>query len=243
MPGHKKITRRKPGDTSPRKYYFDENTQAAIVEFQHEQNIAIRNQIYTKTISPAFRTLVENLINVYKYQVIGESKEDLRNECVEFLFTVIGKFDITKGSKAFAYFNVVAMNWLSIKSRQSAKGVKTFVSIDNSESFSAHELEMIEHFNYLPACDEVITPEAFKDNIVVMLDTLKARSKTENEQNCVEAIKTLLDGIDDIDFINKRGVMVHMRDITNLTPKQLSVVLSSLKKLYKEYKKNGEFEI
>jgi hypothetical protein len=102
---------------------------------------------------------------------------------------------------------------------------------------------MIEHFNYLPACDEVITPEAFKDNIVVMLDTLKARSKTENEQNCVEAIKTLLDGIDDIDFINKRGVMVHMRDITNLTPKQLSVVLSSLKKLYKEYKKNGEFEI
>lgn len=121
MPGHKKITRRKPGDTSPRKYYFDENTQAAIVEFQQEQNIAIRNLIYTKTISPAFRTLVENLINVYKYQVIGESKEDLRNECVEFLFTVIGKFDITKGSKAFAYFNVVAMNWLSIKSRQSAK--------------------------------------------------------------------------------------------------------------------------
>lgn len=242
-PGHKKISRRKPGDVSPRKYYFDEMTQDAIVRFQKEEDIAVKNAIYTKEISPAFRTLVENLINVFKYNVVLESKEDLRNECVQFLFQVIGKFDATKGSKAFAYFNVVAMNWLSIKSRNSAKGVKAFVSIDNKDSFTNHELELIEHFNYLPACDEVVTPEDQKNNIKTMLETLKQRSKTDNERTCVEAINTILDGIDEIDLINKRAVMAYMRDITLLSPKQLSVVLSTLKKHYKDIRRVGEIEL
>lgn len=242
-PGHKKISRRKPGDNSPKKYYFDENTQAAIVRFQQEPDIKLRNEIYTKEISPAFKTLVENLINVFKYNVVYESKEDLRNECVQFLFQVIGKFDVTKGSKAFAYFNVVAMNWLSIKSRQSAKGVKTMVSIDNQNSFSNHELELIERFNFLPACDEVEHPDDYKNNMLLMLDNLQERSKTENEQICINAIKTLLDGIEEIDLINKRAVMAYMREITKLSPKQLSVVLSTLKKHYKDIRKLGEITL
>lgn len=76
-----------------------------------------------------------------------------------------------------------------------------------------------------------------------MLETLKQRSKTDNERTCVEAINTILDGIDEIDLINKRAVMAYMRDITLLSPKQLSVVLSTLKKHYKDIRRVGEIEL
>ena len=43
--------------------------------------------------------------------------------------------------------------------------------------------------------------------------------------------------IGDLDFLNKRAVFVYMREISGLTPKQLSVAMSNVRKHYKEIKK------
>jgi hypothetical protein len=235
-PGYKKISRRKPGDTSPKKYYFNEGTQAAILVYQQEQDFAIKNKVYTESIAPAFQQLVENLINVYKYQVALDSKEDLRNECVHFLFTVLNKFNIEKGSKAFAYFNVVAMNWLSIKSKQSAKGVKTLLSMDNQDAFSTHEKELIEHYKILASPDDVVDENECKNKFIKLLGELKDSSHSENEKKCLNAIEVILNN-DNIEIINKRAVMEYIRNLTKLTPKQLSTIVSGLKKKYKDIKK------
>lgn len=235
-PGYKKISRRKPGDNSPKKYYFNEDTQAAILAYQQEQNFDIKNKVYTDSIAPAFKQLVENLINVYKYQVALDSKEDLRNECVHFLFTVLNKFNIEKGSKAFAYFNVVAMNWLSIKSKQSAKGVKVLLSIDNQDAFSAYEKELIEHYKILASPDEVVDENEVKNKFIKLLAELKESSHSENEKKCLNAIEVILNN-ENIEIINKRAVMEYIRNLTKLTPKQLSTIISGLKKKYKDIKK------
>jgi len=235
-PGYKKISRRKPGDTSPKKYYFNEDTQAAILLYQQEQNYDIKNKVYTDSIAPAFKQLVENLINVYKYQVALDSKEDLRNECVHFLFTVLNKFNIEKGSKAFAYFNVVAMNWLSIKSKQSAKGVKILLSIDNQDAFSNHEKELIENHKVLVSPDEVVDEDEVKNKFLKLLEELKDSSHSENEKKCLNAIEVILNN-ENIEIINKRAVMEYIRNLTKLTPKQLSTIVSGLKKKYKDIKK------
>ena len=101
---------------------------------------AKRNELYVTLILPAFSKLVENLINVYGFQIQYESKADLQNECVEFLYGVIGKFDPSKGTKAFSYFNVVAKNWLIIRSKQSVRNIHVFTSLDDLESLSRHVL-------------------------------------------------------------------------------------------------------
>jgi len=237
----RKIVRRKPGDTSPKRYYFDEHTQDAIVRLQKETDPDIRELIYKNEINLAFKTLVDNLINVYKFQSGFESKEDLRNECVQFLYTIIMKFDESRGSKAFAYFNVVAKHWLTIMSKRNAKNAQVFVSIDNREALSAHDLETIEGHNFLPACDEVSSHEEFRENIKKILEHMKTKSRTPNEILCVDAISIILDSVEEIDLINKRAVLAYVRDITSLSPKQLSVVLSNLKKQYKDLRRNGEF--
>lgn len=232
----KKIVRRNPSDLSPKKNYFDETTQDAIVRFQKESSIPIKNQIYEKEISPAFNTLVENLINVYKFQVTQEDKTQLRKEVVHFLFTVLQKFDVEKGSKAFSYFNVVAMNKLTILSKQSAKSNQTFVSIDNRESLSPYELEMIE----MPP-ENLFSSEEYRENILKVLEELKTRTKNVNELVCIDAIFTLIENIEKVEIVNKRAVLAYLRDITGFKPKQLSVYMSQLKKSYKSIRKEGLF--
>ncbi len=238
--GKKKISRRKPGEKSFRNY-FDDDTQLAIVNYQAEPEIEIRKKIYVDAIMPAFDTLIENLINVYGFHVLYESKSDLKNECLEFLYGVIPKFNAERGSKAFSYFNVVAKNWLTIKSKQNAKNVQCYISMDDRDSMSVHDLDLIENYHVIPSCEDVVTEEEVKNNLKKLLDELNNRTKTANEEACLEAIFLLMKNIDDIDLLSKRAVMLYIREITGMSSKQLSIVLSSLKKQYRELKKSDEY--
>lgn len=237
----KKIIRRKPG-TKPINY-FNEDTQLAITEFQNETDLEKRNKIYVARIYPAFGSLVENLINVYGYSIALESRSDLRNECLEFLFSALPKFNAEKGSKAFSYFNVVARNWLTIKSKQNVKKTQTYISIDNREGISDHDLFTIESFKIALDGEEIMINREMKNQVSELITNISLKVKTENEQNCVKAIDILLNSIEDIDLLNKRAILLYLREITGLSSKQLSIVLASLKKHYKELKKREEYNL
>lgn len=245
----KKISRRKPGEKSFRNY-FDDDTQEAIVKYQKAiitlpdgsvvPDYDERNRIYVVEILPAFSTLIENLINVYGYHVLYETREDLKNECLEFLYGVINKFKPERGSKAFSYFNVVGKNWLTIKSKQNAKVVQNYVSLDNREALSKHDLDLIEDHNIFPSAEDVLTNENVGENLRQLIEALKGRVKTDNERVCLEAISNIVDNIDNPDLMfSKRAVMIYIREITGLSSKQLSIVLSSLKKQYKAFKEES----
>ena len=103
------------------KLYFNEDTHRSIVEFQNVQDRKFRDLLYVQKIMPAFEKLVENLINIYKFTSMHDTYEDLKVDCVNFLFETIHKFDETRGSNAFSYFNVVAKNWLIIKTNKKLK--------------------------------------------------------------------------------------------------------------------------
>lgn len=244
----KKISRKKPGEKSFRNY-FDEGTHEAIVRYQQSvikqpdgttlPDHPAQNMIYVVDILPAFTTLAESLINVYGYKVLYESRDDLKNECLEFLYGVLHKFNPAKGSKAFSYFNVVARNWLTIRSKQNAKMVQTYVSMDNREAMSKHDLDLIEDHNVIPSIEDILTNEDISKNLRHLVVTLKDKAKTDNEVSVLNAIGTIVEQIDDIDLLSKRAVMLYIREITKLSSKQLSIVLSSLKKQYRSVKEDS----
>lgn len=241
IPNGKKLIKRKPkGGASPQEFYFNANTQQAIVDYKAETNSAKRNEIYVREILPAFSKLVENLINVYGFQIQYESKADLQNECIEFLYGVITKFDASKGTKAFSYFNVVAKHWLIIKSKQSVRNIHVFTSIDDTEVLSQHDLETIENHSVSPSPEETLLYDTNKQKIQTILELIAAKAVTENEMECLKGINLLFSNINELDFLNKRAVMLYLREITSLSPKQLSVVLSLMKKHYKLSKQEYE---
>lgn len=236
----RKISRRKPG-SKPTKKYFTSDTQDAIVRYQGTNLQAEKEFIYVREILPAFDALVENLINVYGFKIMHESKQDLKSECLEFLYTAVHKFDSTKGSKAFSYFNVVAKNWLTIKSKQNAKKLKQYISLDYQEGMSQTDLDLIEQHNFVPGFDDIMTSQEVNQFLRDIVDELDKRTKTDNEKATVNAIKIIIDRLDDIDLLSKRAVLLYIREITDLSSKQLSIVLSSLKKHYRELRKTEEF--
>src|SRR5690606_33925710 len=95
-PPKRKTLRRKPGQVMIK--YFTMDTQDAIVRFQQEESKKIKDIIYEKEILPALKQLVENLINVYGFKTLHDSKEDLKTECIEFLYTTLTKFNADKGT-------------------------------------------------------------------------------------------------------------------------------------------------
>jgi len=201
-----------------------------------------KEKVYVQEVLPAFDALVENLINVYGFKVMHESKQDLKAECVEFLYGAVHKFDASKGSKAFSYFNVVAKNWLTIRSKQNAKKLKQYISLDFKEAISQTDMETIERYSVIPSYEEVMTAVEMNELLGHIVAELEKKVRTDNERATISAIKIILSRIDDIDLLSKRAVLLYIREITGLSSKQLSIVLSSLKKHYKELRKLEEFE-
>tara|TARA_R100000664_G_C2734379_1_gene124216 strand:- start:517 stop:1197 length:681 start_codon:yes stop_codon:yes gene_type:complete len=223
--------------------YFHAGTQSAIMEYQNTEDQEKREELYVNDILPAFGKLVENLIFIHGFAKVHGSYEDLKSDCVSFLYETIHKWDPERGTKAFSYFNVVAKNWLIIQSKKTTKNNRRNVSMDDSTSLSSSDLSIIENFKIAPAQDTIILQRESKENMFKMMREIRKKVSGENEIACIDAIITLFQKIDDLDLLNKRAVFVYMRDLSNLNPKQLSIAMSVIRKHYKSLVKQDEFDI
>lgn len=231
MRGRKKI-RRRPG--SPRNMYFNADTQAAIVKYQDMVDEESRRMLYAADILPAFAKLSENLIYVYGFKSPYSLFDELKADCITFLYESIHKWDESRGTKAFSYFNVVAKNWLIINCRQHKKQSSRNVSIDDPYGMSTSQKMTFEQHDIMPAPDEVMIKKAQRQQILKLLDNMRVKLTNENELICLQAIETLFASIEDLDLLNKRAILVYIREISSLDKKQLSKSLSVIRKRYKE---------
>ena len=229
----KKRIKRRPGESPSTSMYFTDVTQEAITRFQVTTCDEDKRALYLHQIQPAFDSLVENLILVYGFKTQHDTFEELKSDCVSFLYESINKWSPDKGTKAFSYFNVVAKNWLIIRSRKHQKQNKRHISIDAPESLTKEQLQAIESYDVAPAPDEVLISRNVRSEIQAMLREIERSVTSETELTCIRAIITVFDKIDDLDFLNKRAVLIYVRDISGLSSKRLSVAMSSIRKHYK----------
>jgi hypothetical protein len=239
----RKRIRRAKG-SAPRKLYFDENTQQAIVDFQSEEDSSEREKIYEIRILPSFSKLVENIILIYGFAKGSESFDVLKNDCITFLYETLYKFDNSKGTKAFSYFNVVAKNWLVLNSRRTRRITHNHLSLANQDRFSARDKDLIANYQIARAPDELMISQEFRGEIMKTLEYIrnkvKSSGKSKNDIACAEAIVTVFEQVDQLDFLNKRAIFVYVRNISGLNSKQLSASMSSIRKIYREYKQTNK---
>lgn len=218
------------------KLYFNSDTQDAINLFQKEQVKKTRDAIYVEQILPAFEKLVENLINIHKFTGMYDSYEDLKNDCVNFLFETIHKFDGSRGTNAFSYFNVVAKNWLIIRTKQKTQKIKRNVSIDDPASLTSYESMIVEDYSSIPSQDDILDASTSVENTLGLLYEIRTKVKTENELTCINSIITIFENIDEVDLLNKGAILLYMRELSGLSPKQLTTTMQSIKRHYKKIK-------
>lgn len=237
----KKTTIHKSPKKNDLKLYFHSGTHDAIVKFQFEEDQVMRDKIYTDEILPAFTKLVENLIFIHGANT-HVAVDEFRNDCISFLYEKLKKFDASRGTKAFSYFNVVAKNWIIVRMRQKIKHTKKHINIDDKTIVPEIELLDISEPTfelYGSAGKKVVQAE----QLDLMFNEISDRIEQEHEKLCMQAIVRLFQNIDEIDFFNKRAVFVYIREMTNLNTKQISTAMSSIKKHYRETMSECNFDI
>jgi hypothetical protein len=221
------------------KLYFHAGTHDAIVRFQSEQDHRQREIIYVTEILPAFEKLVENLFFIHSFSAGLPVTDDIKNDCITFLYETLKKFDASRGTKAFSYFNVVAKNWIIVKTRQRAKNNRKHVNIDDKNAVT--ETDMYDFDPSLQKEDqfEKLSKSELSGSIRDVLQQIRKRLTHDYEVACLDAIQQLFDRAEDIDIFNKRAIFVYVRDMTNVNQKQLSSSVSVIKRHYRDIVSKG----
>lgn len=241
MPKKFKKIRRSRGKN--RNLYFTSETQDAIVRYQECDCEKTQNEIYDSDIKPAMEKLVESLIFVYGFSTPYCTFEELKNDCVSFLYESLEKWSPDKGSKAFSYYNVVAKRWLIGKSKKHDKRMKRHVSVDKEHGLNVKDKERYESHKVVLSPDEILIRQNLKEEIFEVLDEIEKCIKNEKEQLAINAIRTVFQNVEKLEFLNKRAILVYLRDISGLPPKKLSVALSSIRKQYRRLRSDSDLEL
>jgi len=222
-----------------KKYYFGKEAHAAVINYQNAKTIKEKNSIYVENIKPAFEKLVENLIFIHGFSTCKNSFLILKADCVSFLFEILQKFDASKGSKAFSYFNICAKHFLIIQQKKKIKKNRRHVCIDDT-NLSSREKNQIENYAVVNCQETTMIHEEDKTLIKEMIEKISSKLSNNNEKKCISAIGTLFNKIDELEYLNKRAVFVYLRELSGLNAKQLSVAMSNIRRHYREISKNDD---
>lgn len=212
--------------------YFNKDTEAAIIRFQEESDLAKRKKIFVEEVRPAFAKLIENLLFVYKFHAIGNI-EILKNDCLSFLYESIHKFDGTRGHKAFSYFNVIAKNWLSQKRKNYKKNAKSDIHFDNTVLAN---LEKDNHLAVVVSYEDEIFKREFLEHLKAELKAWRNKFEKPQEKIVLEAIIILFENPDMLPLYNKKGIYMYLREITGMNTKQIVTNLVKFRKKYEYFK-------
>lgn len=187
-------------------------------------------KVFNDEIRPAFEKLIESLIFVYGFYNLGDV-ETLKRECMTYLFETLTKFDATKGTKGFSYFNVVARNWFIQKSRDCAKRNKRSNDLVDFESLSTDpEFTVNPHES---AVEELEQWKNFRKNMSCWSSKLTKKI----DRDVLSAVDTIFSNSDMITIFNKKAIYLYLRELTGFNTKQIVASLKSLKIFYDEWKR------
>ena len=228
----KKKIRRKPG--VKRNMYFGTSEQDAIVSFQSMEASRERDTIFQNKILPAFTTLSESLIHVYGFKSPMSSTSELTHNCVLFLHDAIHKWNPDKGTKAFSYFNVVAKNWLINSCKSQSKRAYAHISLSDISAFSPTQLASLKDKNTVPSAEEIIMHAEYREEIAANIKSIRNELHDEKDLITISALEHVFSCAEQLDFLNRRAILVYLREISGLDKRSLSKSLFKIKGIYRE---------
>jgi len=224
------------------KIYFTTDTEQAIIHYNQETDLDIREKIYREKIHPALDKLVESIINRFKFPYIEERYDDIKSEVISFIVLNLHMFSEGKG-KAFSYFSVVAKNYLILKNNASYKERlrSSYLSdTTNDDTVSLEEVLMVEPESETSRHDA----KNFIQLLVEYWDfNLTRIFKKKKDIEVANAVVELLRRSNTTDYLNKKALYLLIREMTNYKTVHITKVLNKMRthvfQQLKEYRQTG----
>ena len=185
--------------------------------------------------------MVDKIVYTYKFTSLPNI-DSLKDDCKNWLITVLNNFDPEKGSKAFTYFSVVSKNWFIAEVKKTSKKAKRETHLE--EYFLTHSdqantttiQQLVVHNTYV----EDRNKHEFFSHLNKEIQGWKKMPLRENEVKTIKAIEILFNEANNIEIFNKKAIYLYIREITGLNTKQVVSSLNKVRKRYAEFKKEWD---
>jgi hypothetical protein len=230
--------KRKRGRPRSKKQYFTEDTQAAIIAYNHEKNYELRNKVYKEHIQYPFEKLTENLIHRFKFYYFDYPTREVQHEVIVHLLEKLDKFTADKG-KAFSYFSIVAKNWLILHNNNNYKNMirkKGLEVIDKRRNVTNEVVR---------EKDQEELHEFMNQFTVWLSKNKKTIVSKDRDVKILESIIEIFNRRSDIDNFNKKAIYIMIREMSDVKTQYITRVVNVIKQHFIEkfalYKNNGRF--
>jgi len=216
-------------------YYFVQDTEDAIIEYNTTTDLNVRNKIFKDRIEKPLYKLAEFKINQYRAYNLADTFEGCQHLVIDHLLKILDRFDTSRG-RAFSYLtystNTFIWNEVRKVNKQNVKHIELTVDvIQNDSEYDDHERRDFFH------------------NVILYLDeNIFQLFERKEEILIVEGFLVLLKRYQNLEILNKKALYLQIREICKLDKSTLiTSVVYKLKQIFehllKKYQQDGFFDM
>jgi hypothetical protein len=214
--------------------YFDVREEDAVRKFLITESSQDKNKIYNEFLRGPLDKMISSIIRRYKLYRKDMDFTEIHTDTHSFLMTKVDKFKPDKNKKAYSYFGTICKNYLMGQIIKDQKETNRKISY---EDISA-SLEERPDMSYRIDDDIVETHIVINEYLKELKDFIELENLNENERKLGYALvdlfdnyETIFSGADNNKF-NKNVILLSLREMTNLSTKEIRSSIKRFKKLY-----------
>jgi hypothetical protein len=193
-----------------------------------------KNQIYNEFLRGPLDKMISSIIRRYKLYRKDMDFTDIHTDTHSFLMTKVDKFKPSKNKKAYSYFGTICKNYLMGQIIKDQKDTNRKVSYEDISSNLENRPDMVYYMEFEKTeADDVI--QEFLDELKRYLEK---EQLTDNETKLGIALLELFENYKTIflesgnNKFNKNIILLSIREMTNLSTKEIRTAMKRFKKLY-----------
>ena len=214
--------------------YFDVAEETAVRSFLLAKTSEEKNKIYNECLKEPLDKMISSIIRRYKLYRKDMDFNKIHCDTHSFLMTKVDKFKPSKEKKAYSYFGTICKNYLMGQIIKDQKETNRKVSYEDMSQSIEERPDMMYRID-----DEEMDTNAI---IIKYLNELRYFIENENlSDNEVKLGYALIDLFDNYESIfssadnnkfNKNVILLSLREMTNLSTKEIRGSIKKFKKLY-----------
>jgi predicted SprT family Zn-dependent metalloprotease len=228
------VSSKKRGRKAVKENYFDVREENAVRKFLLTDDYTEKNKIYNEFLRAPLDKMISSIIRRYKLYRKDMDFEEIHCDTHSFLMTKVDKFKPSKNKKAYSYFGTICKNYLMGQIIKDQKETNRKVSYEDISSHIEERPDMIYRID-----DDVIDTNLILTQYVTELkEFIDGENLNENERKLGYALvdlfhnyETIFSGNENNKF-NKNIILLSLREMTNLSTKEIRGSIKKFKKLY-----------
>jgi predicted SprT family Zn-dependent metalloprotease len=228
------VSSKKRGRKATTTNYFDVREEDAVKAFLLAESYEEKNQIYNEFLRAPFDKMISSIIRRYKLYRKDMDFREIHVDTHSFLMTKVDKFKPAKGKKAYSYFGTICKNYLMGQIIKDQKDMNRKVSYEDISLSLEQRPDMIYTIDNDVLDMEVVIKKYLSD----LKDYINNENLTENEVKLGYALVDLFENYESIfsstdnNKFNKNIILLSLREMTNLSTKEIRNSMKKFKKLY-----------